>query len=148
MNEIKMKVHYNLSSQFTQTAQSISDKIGIPAGRVASHLSNLRDAGLAECKVNPDSDAKGTLIWKQHPEDAPLRPPQQPFLKRRTRNEMRELRESKRPSKPTSDISLSKIDTIIDRIMDDMVLLRDEVKNQCSANEKLEQIKRIADLVG
>jgi len=90
---------------------------------LSSTLTALRRKGLAEYKGSAHQE--GGLLWKRHPMDKPLFPPQKDIA----------------PRKAGSSQQVEKYTDIADRIADDLRKLRWIIKQQTKQLELYEEIK-------
>lgn len=128
--------------EFTQTSRSLQ-KVLPRLTHISAKLSYLRDKGLVEALQRP---GHSFLYWKAHPLSKPLSPPQAPHKPPKATRPMAEPKPDN--VVPISDEERSEIDEIIDRILDDMVALKDAVSKlqaSCPSAKTLLLIQQLAE---
>lgn len=135
------------SEPFTMNSRTINAKLPKKLKNVSAQLNTLRERGLASCKVDENT---GLLLWRGHPEESPLTPPQKAFYKH-TRPVVvtkKEETETETETEKEIDATLSlhdRLSELTDRVLSDLIELNEiagALKEQYD-NEQEDKLARI-----
>lgn len=138
LSERQAKVYKILSSQFTKTSADVAQKLGIGDSTAAAILSNLRALGVAESK--PSNEHPKKFVWRRHPLDNPLNPPQPPQQRRSSCSSLVGVVKAK-PEGGCKDCDYD-VDAIIDELLDGMIRLKEAVKRQCMPESLVVEMRK------